>query len=198
MMSPTLSRPIERRTRSGVSPDSFCCSSRKLGMRGARRMEGKGLRVAHVGEVGEKLKTFDELLARGLPALYPENDHSAEALLEESRGDGVGGVCLQARVADPRGLRMLSEALGHGQGVLGMPRHPDVQGLESLEEDPGVVGREAGADVAQRHGSVAKREGDLAQFGRKVDGPAQSVVVLVRLGKERELGIGPVEAARRR
>ena len=74
----------------------------------------------------------------------------------------------------------------------------DVEALEALKENPCVVGREAGADVAQGHGAVAQGEGDLAEVGAEVDGPAQAVVVLVGLVEEGELGVGPVEVARRR
>ena len=50
-----------------------------------------------------------------------------------------------------------------------MARHPDVEGLEALEENPGVIRGKAGADVAQRNRAVAESEGDLAQLGEDFD-----------------------------
>jgi hypothetical protein len=91
---------------------------------------------------------------------------------------------------------MLREEARYREGVLAVAGHAEVEGLDALEEEPCVVRRQAGAQVAQRDGPEAQGEGDLAELGREVDGPAQAVVVLVGLGEERELGIGPVEAAR--
>jgi hypothetical protein len=156
----------------------------ELRMRGRGRMERQRPGVPDVGQVGEQLEPLDELLSRGAPPPWPEDHHSAEALLQGPRGHGMRGVARQAGIAHPGHLRMPREMLRRREGVGRMQRHADVQRLDPLQEDPGVVGGKAGAQVAQRHRPEAEGEGDLPQFRWKVDGPAEAVVVPVRAGEQ--------------
>ena len=74
-MSEMDSRPMERRTRSGVRPLALCCSSVSCECEVLAGVEGEGLRVPDVREVGEEAEALDELLAGGPASLDAEDDH---------------------------------------------------------------------------------------------------------------------------
>ena len=69
------------------------------------------------------------------------------------------------------------------------------QGLDALKEHPRVVRRDAGAEVAQRHGPHPQNERQRTQGIGQVDAPAQAVVACVGRGVERMLARGPGELA---
>ena len=58
---------------------------------------------------------------------------------------GVGG---EAGVVDARDGGVGGQPFGQGLGGAGMGQHPQFQGLQALEEDPGVEGAHAGAGGA--------------------------------------------------
>jgi hypothetical protein len=58
---------------------------------------------------------------------------------------------------------VLLEVFGHGLGILHMALHSQAEGFEPLQEQPGIEGRLAGADVAQ---NLHARLGDEAAAPR--------------------------------
>ena len=65
------------------------------------------------------------------------------------RRQGVIRAVLQAGIVDPVDLRMLLQVARHGQGVLGVPLHAQVQRLGPLQQQEGVERRQARAGIAQ-------------------------------------------------
>ena len=90
---------------------------------------------------------------------------------------------------------MVFEVLGDGERVLAMPLHAQREGLDALQEHPGIVGRDARAEVAERDHAHADGEGDRAKR-TNVRGPADAVVAGVGLRHEREFFRVPIELSR--
>ena len=82
----------------------------------------------------EELDVVDDLHRRGVAALDAEDDHAAEAVLEDLTGLVVAGVVLEAGVANPRHLGVLLEVLGDFESVLAMANHAHRQRFDSLQE----------------------------------------------------------------
>src|ERR1035437_9211994 len=107
----------------------------------------------------------------------------------------MGGVAGKTRVADPGDLGVLLQEFSDLQRVLAVAYNTKCQRLQPLEEEPSVVRRDGGAEVAKRNGANSQCEGDGSQRRGQVDGPAQAVVVGVGFGEERVLAALPVELA---
>jgi len=87
------------------------------------------------------------------------------------------------------------EVTRDGERVVAVPLHAERQSFNALEEQPGVVRRQTGAEVAQRHQPHAQNIRQRGQFP-EIMRIAQSVVTGVRFGQERETAAFPVEASR--
>mmetsp|Transcript_7243 Transcript_7243/g.18419 ORF Transcript_7243/g.18419 Transcript_7243/m.18419 type:complete len:464 (-) Transcript_7243:43-1434(-) len=168
-----------------------------LRVRGGGRVDGERARVAHVGHVAHQLQRVDERPARGgaVRRLDAEDHHGPALALEVLEVLLVLGVVLQAGVLDPRHLGVRLEVRGHLEGVLAVALHAQGQRLDALEELPGVVGRDAPAEVAQRHRQHAQFVRQRRQGFGQVVAPAQAPVRRVRLVEQRVLAGAPLEAA---
>ena len=160
------SMPTERRTSSGVTPVAACSSHGELLVRGGGGVDDQRLGVADVGQQGEQLDGVDELLARFEAALDAEGDQRALAVGHVLLGAVVVLAGLEAGVVDPLDAGVRFEMLGHGEGVLGVALHAQVQRLEALQKQEGVERREGGAGIAQALDAGLEDEGERAEgFG---------------------------------
>ena len=163
-------------------------------MRRRCRMYDKRLRVSDVGENREDLAVERVRETSGLigAALDAEDDHSAcavrEILLREFR-------LREGRILDPGDLRVLLEVLCDRERVFAVARDAERQRLDALEEDPRGIRRERRALVADPYREKANRKRDGLKRLREVVCEPEAVVTGVWLVVERELGVGPVEAA---
>jgi hypothetical protein len=64
-------------------------------------------------------------------------------------------VILQARVIDPRNLVVLLEVPCDGERAVADSVHPQRQGLDALQDEKGVEGRNRRPGIAQRHDAGA-------------------------------------------
>jgi hypothetical protein len=85
--------------------------------------------------------------------------------------------------------------LRHGERVLRVALDPQRQGLDALEEEPRVVRRDGGAQIAQRHGAGAQDIGQRREGLGQIVAPAQAVIAGVGLIEERMPPRAPVEFA---
>ena len=85
--------------------------------------------------------------------------------------------------------------LGHGKGILAVPFHTQRKGLDSLNELPGIIRRDAGTEVTQRHGAHSKNVGKGSERLGEVMPPAEAVVAAVWLIVEGEVTILPVKGS---
>lgn len=130
---------------------------------GGPGVDGEGLGVADVGEVGDELEAVDDLAAGGAAALDAEAQDAAEAALEVALGDGMAAVALETRVRDPADVGRGVEVAGEGEGVLGVALGAQRERLDADEELLGGEGVEAGAEVAQDLDPRPDDEGDGAE-----------------------------------
>ena len=135
------------------------------------------------------------LLPAVLAALDAEHDHRAAFAAKVLLVEREHGVVLQAREADPFDLGMRLEVLRHRQRVFAMALDAQRQRLDALEEHPGIVRRDAGAEIAQRHRPHAEDERQRLERLGQINAPAQAVVAVVRRRVERVLARRPVEPA---
>ena len=155
-------------------------------------MDHERARVADVRELREELESVRHLDAGRLAALDAEDDHAALSVREILLGERVARVVREARIANPRHLRMRREVLGDGERVLAVPRDAERQRLDALEKDPAGVRRQRRALVAQGDGAKARDERERPEGLAPLD----AVVAGVRLDVERVFLLRPVELAR--
>lgn len=168
-----------------------------LGVGGGGRVDGKRASIADVGDVADELQAVDELLTRlgRVGGLEAEHDHRATLALEVLLSLGVLGVILETGVLDPGNLWVFLEVLSHLHRVLAVSLHAEGQGLDALEEDPGVIGGDGRAEVAQGHGEHAQLVRQGCEGVREVVAPAKAAVGVIRLVKKRMFSTLPVEAS---
>ena len=130
------------------------------------RVDRERLGVADVGHVREDGQALDEPLAGGDAVLDAKDDHRTTLALEVRLLEIVELVALEARVLDPSDLRMGLEELGDGERIRAVLLHAQRQSLDALHEHPRVVGRDARAQIAQRHGAHAQDERERQQHRR--------------------------------
>jgi len=109
----------------------------------------------------------------------------------------VVGVSLEARVVDPTNAWVAGQELGHLACVLAVPLKPQVEGFDSLENQPGVERRDAGALVAQALKACLECEGHVPERGVVAEDlpELKAVVAGVGLGEVRETSAAPIEVA---
>ena len=134
-------------------------------MRGRGRVDGQALGVAHIGQMGEKLESLDELLPGRGAALDAEDDHGSPLAVEILLVEFMVRIIFQSGITDPLDVRVLFEVLGDSQRVGAVFLHAQWQGFDALQEKPRVVRRDAGAEVAQRDGAHAQDEGERSEGG---------------------------------
>ena len=123
----------------------------------------------------------DEVPCHLLATLNLEREDRARAVGEIPLIEVVVGMVWQRRVVDFLHERLRLEVVDDFQRVEHVALHTQRQCLKSLQENPGVERRDAGAFVAKQQGADAchERSGKLAED--------QAVVRGVGLGEAREL-----------
>lgn len=165
---------------------------RQLLVRGPPGVDDQGLRIADVGQVAAQLEVVDDGRHLLDGARNTEGQDTAEAVLEHLLGELVVRVRLETRVQHPVHERVLLEVPREGEGVARGALAAQREGLQTLEEEPRVEGRHAGAQVT--HGVHPQlRSQRLVPVGIPELHP---VVSLRGLGELGELSAGgPVEVA---
>ena len=153
-------------------------------------MDGKSLAVTDVGDVGDEGEVVDEGLPGIGSALHFEDDHWAALALDVLLLLLELRVGLKAGEADVGDCVVSLEVLGDGEGILAVPLHAEGEGLNPEEEHPGVVGGDAGSEVAEGDRAHAEDEGQGEEGGGKVDSPAEATVGCVGVGVERVVAAG--------
>ena len=148
-MSESVSRPMQSRTRSGVTPVVTCSCLGQLGVGGRRGVDRQATDVADVGEVAEQLETLDEAAPRLGSALDAEGEDRAAAIRQVLDLAGVPRARLEAGIAHPLDLVAGLAATLRRPGRCDVALHAHAQGLETLQEEERVQGGDGGADVAQ-------------------------------------------------
>lgn len=166
----------------------------ELGVGGGGRVDGEGFGVAEVGNVGEHLEGVDEFGTSFGSAFDAEDDDAAAFAAEVFLVLGVFGIVFEAGEADPFDTGVIFEMLGDGEGVFAMALHAEREGFDALEELPGVIGRDAGSEVAEGAGAHAEDVGEGGEHVGEVVSPAEAVVRVVGIVKEGVFSAGPVEA----
>ena len=159
-------------------------------------MNGKGTGIADVGDMADELQAVDELLTclGGVRSLETEHNHGTALAFEVLEVLLVLRVILETGVLDPSDLGVLLEVLSHLQGVLAVTFHAQGKGLDALEEHPGVIRGDGGAEVAQGHGEHAELVRQGSESLREVVAPAKTAVGGVGGVVERVLAARPIEA----
>lgn len=128
-------------------------------MGGRGGVDGKSLAVADVGDVGDEGEVVDEGLSGVGSALHLKDDHGTTLALDVLLLLLVLRVGLKAREADVGDGIVGLKVLGDGEGILAMPLHAEGEGLNAEEEHPGVVGGDAGSEVAEGYRTHTEDEG---------------------------------------
>lgn len=131
-------------------------------MCGAPGVDGKGLGITNVGEVGDELEAVDNLAA-STAALDAEAEDATEASLEVLLGRLVVGVALESGVRDPADVGAGLKVLCESQGVLGVALGAQAQGLSAEEELLSSKGVEGGTEIAEDLDSGADDEGSSTE-----------------------------------
>src|SRR5258708_5016559 len=97
-------------------------------------MDHETLGITNVCEVREQLQRFNEAAARLQTALDAEREDSAGAAREVLLRETMVAARFNARIVDPRDARVPLEKLRHGESVLGVCLHPQLQGLQPLQK----------------------------------------------------------------
>ena len=185
--------PIDRRMSSGGMPAARCCSSLSWEWVVVAGWMASDLASPTLARCLKSLRESMNLRAGRGAALDAEDDHRAAFAAQIFAIERVLRIAGQAGIAHPLDRRVALQVFGGGQGVFAMAFHAQRQGFDALQGDPGIVGREAGAEVAQRAGAHAQDVGERRERGGQIVAPAQAVIGRVRLVKQRVLAGGPVE-----
>jgi len=105
-------------------------------------MDDKGLRIADVRDVGEKLHGVNEALPCCEAALYTETDERPVGTAKVFRGRAMTRVLLESGIVDPGDKRMFLEKPRDFEGVFRMFLLPQRERLQTLEKKKGVEGRQ--------------------------------------------------------
>lgn len=131
-------------------------------MCGAPGVNGKGLGITNVGQVGDELEAVDNL-ASSTTALDAEAQDTTEASLEVLLGRLVVGVALESGVRNPADVGAGLEVLCEGKGVLSVAFSTQAQGLSAEEELLSSKGVKGGTKVTEDLDSGADDKGGGAE-----------------------------------
>ena len=98
-------------------------------------------------------------------ALDAETEDRPHAFAQVLLPQFVAGMRRQARIVDPRHQRVRLQMPGQRQGVLTVPRHPQMQRLQPLQEEEAVERADRPAQVAE---PVRAAGEDVAQLPHRV------------------------------
>mmetsp|Transcript_48830 Transcript_48830/g.110808 ORF Transcript_48830/g.110808 Transcript_48830/m.110808 type:complete len:444 (-) Transcript_48830:800-2131(-) len=154
-----------------------------LRVRRRRRVNRKRARVTHIRHMRDEVERVDEHLPRLLAVrgLDAKNHHRAALALEILLRFSVLRIAWEARVAHPLNRRVLRQVLSNLHRVVAVLLHAKRKRLDALYDDPRVVGRDAPAEVAQRHRQSAELESQRSQRLGEVVAPAKAGLAAVRL-----------------
>ncbi len=108
-------------------------------MGGGCRMGNGGLGVPQVGGNRDHLRCIDQPPGGLLPPLQLKGEDPSGTTLLTGR-QSMLGVTLKPWIVNPGDRRLLLQPFGQCCCVAGMSLHPQLQGLQPLEEDPGIEG----------------------------------------------------------
>ena len=98
----------------------------------------------------EQADGVDELDSRLQPAFDAKTENGPEPMLQVLPGQGMGGVAREAGIVHPIYRRVRFQELGHLQGVVAVPLHPQGEGFNSLQNQESVEGAQGRTDVAEK------------------------------------------------
>ena len=147
-------------------------------------MEHAGVGVGHMGGDHGQLQPGHEPLRRRPAALDAERDDAAGAVGHVFLGTLIVLVPGQTGKFHPGHFFVALEEFGHLLGVLAVPGHPDVEGLQPQIEQVGVHGGGDGAEVPHELGGGL---GDIGPLQAELFGVSDAVIALIRGGQAGEL-----------
>ena len=112
---------------------------RESAVGGGRRMRNGAFDIAEIGGDGDHARRIDHAPSLSAPSLYIEGKNAAEGGLLLC-GKGVVRVGGKPRIIYARDARLVFEPTGDFQRRCAVGLHPQGQGLQPLEEDPGIEG----------------------------------------------------------
>jgi hypothetical protein len=156
-------------------------------------MDHQRLRVADVGEMRKELQCLDEGATLRPRAVQVEAEDRAAALGQKLRSERVIGMIGKLGIADRFHHRMRREERDDPPRVLDVPRHPQRQRLDPLQDLERRERRHARAEIADSFTARAQQK----SRGRRLFAEHHVVKAGVRLGQRRKLaarlGAVPVE-----
>ena len=160
-------------------------------------MDDKALGIADIRQMGEKLYGLDKSLARLQAALDTEADQGAVMAIQVFPGRGMAGMPRQAGIVDPVRQGVVPEKFRHGEGVFRVPLLAQGQGFQSLEEEEGIEGTQAGPEIPEQFHPGLDDKGDVARLGEGAENFPEFHAVVAGIGfrKFGELTVPPVEFA---
>jgi len=113
------------------------------------RVNRQRLGVTKVGNVGEQLERVDELCSRFCSTFNSKDNNASTFAAEVFLVFGEFRIVLEPGEADPFDAGVTLEMFGDCEGVFAVAFHAERQGFDALEKLPGIVGRDAGSEVAE-------------------------------------------------
>jgi hypothetical protein len=154
----------------------------------------QSLAVSNISQIGNELEPIHNLASRLATALDTKRQNTTKTTLQIPLRILMRRMRRQARVRDPRDIRIALEPLGQLQRILRMPLAAQTQRLEPKKQLVRAKGVQGGAEIAQDLDAHADGEGQVAKRLEEVD----AVVAGRGLGELREARrvLAPVEVAR--
>ncbi len=159
------------------------------------RVNRQRLGVTKVGNVGEQLERVDKLCSRFCSTFNSKDNNASTFTAEVFLVFGEFRIVLEPGEADPFDAGVTLEMFGDCEGVFAVAFHAERQGFDALEKLPGIVGRDAGSEVAEWDSAHAQNVGQRSEHLGEVMAPAEAVVGVIGIVEERVLAAAPVEAA---
>ena len=110
-------------------------------------MQNKGLCIPDVGQVAGKFYRVDEFFGRSLAAFNAKAENCPESIPEIKCGSGIPLMTVQPGVIDPFSAWMFLQPLRKEEGVFALLADTKGQCFKSLQEEEGIEGTGAQADV---------------------------------------------------
>src|SRR5258708_21711657 len=133
-------------------------------MRRRRRMADQALGVAEIVRDVDDLERVEKAEGGVLAAGDAEGDEGTAAL-HLARGERGLRMAGKARIGDRRDLGMRLEESGELGGIARLLRHPEIECLQPLQEQPGIERAERRAGVAQERRQLLGHEIAAAENG---------------------------------
>ena len=102
------------------------------------RVDGESLRIPNIGQVRDQLEAVNDLRTGSSTTFDTKAQNTSESALEISLSQFVRRVALEARVGDPRNVRVLLQPLCKSQSVERMSLRTQAQSLDTYAQEIGV------------------------------------------------------------